>query len=111
MANDAKNAIKQKRGEALLAELNGKLDDQSLDPVTELAKLATDVNTPLVERIKILRDLAQYQFPKRKSIEIGNADTEGFVVRVKRFSAEDATTEVADKKFNEGGLDELVKET
>jgi hypothetical protein len=96
--------LKKRRGQAALYDLQFKLDAEDLDPIIEMAKLAKNVNTPLAERIKILRDLAQYLHPKRRAVEIGNADDEGLVIRIKKFSENDS----AESKLTDEGRKALL---
>lgn len=103
---DATKLRKKRRGEQVLFELNSKLDAENVDPITELAKLSKDTNVDLKLRTDILRDLANYQYPKRRSIDVGNADDEGFVVRVRKYTdadlAQDKLTEEGKKLLGDG---------
>ena len=103
---DANRLRKKRRGEQVLFELNTKLEDQGVDPITELAKMSKDANIDVKIRTDILRDLANYQYPKRRSIDVGNADDEGFVVRVRKYTDAD----LAQEKLTAEGKKELIND-
>lgn len=69
-----------------VAEVFNKLDEQNCDPISELAKIAMGPLTPLSDKISILKELAQYIAPKRKSVDVTTPSDNNFVVTIKNFS-------------------------
>jgi hypothetical protein len=69
-----------------IAELFNKLNDAGCDPIAELAALAMDPNTPLSDRISIMKDLAQYTAPKRRAVDISTSSDEGITVKIVKYS-------------------------
>jgi len=58
-----------------------KLGALGCDPITAMAMLAMDDETPLEHRIKLYCELAQYIAPKRKAVEhSGDVTTHAFVI-------------------------------
>lgn len=93
MAKGLENLRKQ----GALFEVLNKLEEQGCDPISEMAKMSVDPNIDIDVRVKLLRDLAQYVHPKRRSVEISNKDGEALVVKIKKFTEED----LAASKFKE----------
>lgn len=69
-----------------IAELFNKLDAAGCDPIAELATLAMDHNTPLSDRISIMKDLAQYTAPKRRAVDISTSSEEGVTVKIVKYT-------------------------
>lgn len=69
-----------------IAELFNKLNDAGCDPIAELAALAMDPNTPLSDRISIMKDLAQYTAPKRRAVDISTSSEEGITVKIVKYT-------------------------
>lgn len=69
-----------------IAELFNKLADAGCDPIAELAALAMDSNTPLSDRISIMKDLAQYTAPKRRAVDISTNSEEGVTVNIIKYT-------------------------
>jgi hypothetical protein len=69
-----------------IAELFNKLDEAGCDPIAELATLAMDPNTPLSDRISIMKDLAQYTAPKRRAVDISTSSEEGITVKIVKYT-------------------------
>lgn len=103
----APSLVDRMRQKKSLSEVLDKLDAQGCDPIDELATIAMDKNVDIDTRVKVLRDLAQYVHPKRRSIEVSNKDGEALIVRIKRFGDDD----LAKSKMVEGAFDGEDKET
>lgn len=69
-----------------IAELFIKLDKEGCDPITELARLAMDLNTPLDAKISIFKELAQYVAPKRRAVDVTTTDESVVNVTIKKYS-------------------------
>jgi len=61
-----------------------KCEAAGLDPFTELVKLCT-LGEKEELRFQALKEVCQYLYPKRKSLELSNEDSKGFVVVVKDY--------------------------
>lgn len=66
--------------------VGAKLEEAGCDPIKELAALAMSPATPRDEKIVILKELAQYIAPKRKSVEVTSSSDMTLTVYVKKFS-------------------------
>lgn len=51
------------------AALQERLASLGCDPIEALARIAMNRKTPLAIRVKVLCELAQYVYPKRKAVE------------------------------------------
>lgn len=85
-----------------IAEVFNKLEAEGCDPITEMARLAMDDDTPLEKRIIILKELAAYVAPKRRAVEFtGDDDQEGVKVTIVKYT-KDITGEVGRMLSDEG---------
>jgi hypothetical protein len=91
------DGLKNLRSQGALFEVLNKLEEAGCDPIAAMAEMAVDKNVAIDIRVKLLRDLAQYVHPKRRSVEISNKDGEALVIKIKKFTEED----LAHSKFKE----------
>ncbi len=56
------------------ADLQAKLDGLGCDPIEGMARIAMNRRTPLAVRARLLAELAQYVYPKRRAIDHSSSD-------------------------------------
>jgi hypothetical protein len=91
-----KNSTSVSAREAIADVLNT-FDEQELDPIEELCKIAKDAGTPLDDKISVLKELAQYKAPKRKSVDVNLESSEGITVKIIKINNPE---QAAEKMFN-----------
>lgn len=69
-----------------IAELFNKLEEANCDPIAELAAYAMSTTTPIEMRVSILKDLAQYTAPKRRSVDVVQQSNEGVKVTIVKYA-------------------------
>lgn len=79
-------ATKPRTTAALNIEKNNRLDyllkQKDYDGIERLVDIAKDENTPLEMRVSIAKTIAEYQYPKKRAIEV--KDTSGDQINVKK---------------------------
>ena len=78
--------------EAIATVLNT-LEEQELDPIKELAIIAKNELTPLDMKVGVLKELASYVAPKRKSVDVNLSSDEGITVRILKINNPEAAAE------------------
>jgi hypothetical protein len=101
----------RKKGEGITTrqatlEVRKILQEKGIDPISYLADHLIETATPNPnindkDRIKIAMELAKYYAPQLKSVDVGNSDEEGFIVKVRKFS-DKADSKLKDMMTEEG---------
>lgn len=103
----SKNGATVSAKEAIATVLNT-LDEAGVDPIKELALLTKDTTTPLNEKIGILKELAQYTAPKRKSVDINLESEEGITVKIVKVNSVKAA---ADSMFDKDAVQKEIEQS
>lgn len=88
-------------------EVRSILNERNVNPIEYLAKhLETpDPNISEKDRVKVAMELSKYYAPQLKSVDVGNSDEDGFIIKVRKFS-DKATSKLTEMMTDEGKLGE-----
>lgn len=54
----------------------------SCDPIESLFSIASNINTPIDIRVSILKELAQYIYPKKRAIEVEATESQNPFIQI-----------------------------
>lgn len=63
-------------------DLQERLQELGVDPVTGLAAIAKDITAPLELRAKVQMELMAYMYPKRKALDVGSSQQQPVSIRI-----------------------------
>ncbi len=63
------------------------LEKKGINPLEEMADMATDENVSETVRARLLCELASYIYPKRKAVEVSGPDEEALTVKILKIPA------------------------
>lgn len=96
MALEKKHSSTTVSAREAIAEVLNTLEDQQVDPIVELCKIAKDTSNPLDMRVGIFKELASYKAPKRKAVDVNLSSEEGLTVKIIKVNT---TTAAVDEMF------------